>query len=176
MKPMGRLGDNAFCGADAHGCPACAHPVMGPAVSGSPDVRVNFLPALRDGDAGVHAACCGPNSWNANGGATHVLINHRMAFRQGDSTAHCGGDGTLVVGSSNVLVGDEPGGLIPQKSWVAVRIVDEDGIPVAGLKYSLTLPTGEKREGVLDENGRVDASDIDPGSCTIELSTPDNAP
>lgn len=110
MPAQGRLGDAAFCPADAHGCPACAHPVIGPAVAGSGDVVVNHLPALRTGDPGVHAACCGPNQWSAGAGASFVLINHKQAFRLGDPTKHCGGDGNLVAGSPDVIVGDDGGG------------------------------------------------------------------
>lgn len=91
--------------ADAHGCPACPHPAVGPAVAGSPTVMVNGMPALRVGDSGVHAACCGPNSWKAVAGSGTVLINSMPAHRLGDADAHCGGSGKLIVGSPNVIVG-----------------------------------------------------------------------
>ena len=105
MPPQGRLNDNAFCPADAHGCPACAHPVTGPAVMGSPNVLVNGMMALRVGDPGMHAACCGPNSWTAAAGSGTVFINDIKAHRLGDKTSHCGGSGALIVGSTNVIVG-----------------------------------------------------------------------
>lgn len=106
MPAQGRLGDNSFAPADSHGCPACAHPVIGPAIQGSGDVFVNMLPALRVGDAGVHAACCGPNTWTAVKGSGTVIINYKAAHRLGDKDAHCGGDGKLVQGSPNVFVGE----------------------------------------------------------------------
>ena len=109
MPEAGRLRDNAHCPADSHGCPACAHAVTGPAVTGSDDVQINALPALRVGDHGTHAACCGPNEWQAVGGAPGVFINRKRAHRKGDATAHCGGDGTLIVGSNNVIIGDLAG-------------------------------------------------------------------
>jgi uncharacterized Zn-binding protein involved in type VI secretion len=105
MPPQGRVGDNAFVPADAHGCPACPHPATGPATKGSPDVLVNGMPALRLGDSGMHVACCGPNKWNAAKGSGSVYINNLPAHRLGDTTAHCGGVGNLIVGSPNVLVG-----------------------------------------------------------------------
>ena len=46
MPGQGRLGDKSQATVDAHGCPACPHPANGPAVQGSPDVLVNFRPAL----------------------------------------------------------------------------------------------------------------------------------
>ena len=106
MPPQGRLGDKAFAPADAHGCPACPHPVTGPAIGGSPDVNVNARPAIRVADPGLHAACCGPNLWTAAKGSATVFINQRAAHRLGDKTQHCGGVGKLVEGSPDVFVGD----------------------------------------------------------------------
>lgn len=105
MPPQGRLGDKSQAPVDAHGCPACPHPCVGPAIIGSPDVMVNHRPALRVGDQGIHAACCGPNMWTATTGSATVLINHKPAHRLGDTDTHCGGVGTLIEGSADVLVG-----------------------------------------------------------------------
>ena len=60
MPGQCRLGDKSNVPADAHGCPACPHPAVGPAIIGSPDVNVNKLPAVRVDDTGIHMACCGP--------------------------------------------------------------------------------------------------------------------
>lgn len=89
-----------------HGCPACPHPTIGPAISGSPDVFVNYKPALRVDDTGIHAACCGPNMWTAKKGSGTVFINSKAAHRMGDQDQHCGGMGELVEGSPDVDVGD----------------------------------------------------------------------
>ena len=105
MPPQGRVGDMSSVPADAHGCPACPHPCIGPATKGSSNVKVNKLPALRVTDTGVHAACCGPNTWTAKAGSATVFINNLKAHRQGDEDKHCGGTGQLVMGSPNVIVG-----------------------------------------------------------------------
>ena len=105
MPPQGRVGDNALVPADVHGKPCCPHPATGPASQGSPDVKINGMAALRIGDPGKHAVCCGPNSWNAAAGSGTVTINDIPAHRLGDQTTHCGGVGTLIVGSPNVIVG-----------------------------------------------------------------------
>ncbi len=105
MPPLSRLGDKSFVPADAHGCPACPHPAIGPAISGSPNVLADFRPALRVGDNGVHAACCGPNTWAAAQGSATVLINFKPAHRLGDMDTHCGGIGNMVEGSPDVMVG-----------------------------------------------------------------------
>lgn len=105
MPPQSRVTDNAFNPADAHGCPACPHPVIGPGIMGSPDILVNGLQPLRIGDPGVHAACCGPNTWVVAMGSSSVYFNNIPAARLGDMTAHCGGVGSLVMGSPDVIVG-----------------------------------------------------------------------
>jgi len=105
MPPQGRLGDKSMAPVDVHGCPACPHPVVGPAVCGSPDVMVNGMPALRVGDKGVHTACCGENSWEALLGSFTVMINGKGAHRLGDMDKHCGGVGNLIEGSPDVMVG-----------------------------------------------------------------------
>jgi uncharacterized Zn-binding protein involved in type VI secretion len=68
-------------------------------------VNVNGRPAVRVDDSGVHSACCGPNQWRALAGSPTVFINGKPAHRVGDATQHCGGNGKLVEGSSNVDVG-----------------------------------------------------------------------
>ena len=110
MSGQGRLGDKANIPADTHGCPGCPHPGTGPAIQGSANVLVNGRPALRVADVGIHAACCGANMWQAQKGAPTVFINSKAAFRLNDATKHCGGQGNLIEGSSDVLVGDSAGG------------------------------------------------------------------
>jgi uncharacterized Zn-binding protein involved in type VI secretion len=92
--------------ADAHGCPACPHPVQGPGTSGSPDVFVNNKAQMRIGDPGMHMACCGPNSWNVAEGSKTVFVNGIPPSRTGDATSHCGGTGKVIQGSPNVIIGD----------------------------------------------------------------------
>ena len=105
MPAQSRLGDKSQVPADAHGCPACPHSCIGPAVAGSPNVNVNGKPALRVGDPGVHAACCGPNTWTATIGSCTVFINKKPAHRLNDMDTHCGGVGKMVEGSPDVITG-----------------------------------------------------------------------
>lgn len=109
MPGASRLGDQSQAPSDSHGCKSCAHSVVGPAISGSPDVIVNNKPGLRLGDTGIHSACCGANTWQAVSGSMTVFINNRPAMRLGDATQHCGGPGTLIEGSTDVSIGDVPG-------------------------------------------------------------------
>ncbi|MBL9013350.1 MAG: PAAR domain-containing protein [Myxococcales bacterium] len=110
MPGQGRLGDKGQVPIDTHGCPACPHPAVGPAIVGSPDVMCNKRPALRVGDKGIHAPCCGPNTWTATKGASTVFINGKAAHRMLDEQQHCGGKGMLIEGSTNVIVEEGGGG------------------------------------------------------------------
>ena len=138
MPPAGRLGDRARADVDAHGCPGCPHAAQGPAICGSPTIRIDGRPALRVGDRGVHAACCGPNTWVALEGSGTVFIDGRPLHRLGDNAAHCGGTGRLIEGSSTVSVGGPPtldrsavpGPKIPP--WIAGLASDKlpEGMPI----------------------------------------------
>jgi uncharacterized Zn-binding protein involved in type VI secretion len=105
MAKQSRLGDSSEVPSDTHDRPRCPHKCVGPAESGSPDVKVNGLPALRVTDTGVHSECCGPNTWIATEGSATVFINNLEAHRLGDADQHCGGPGYMIEGSDDVLVG-----------------------------------------------------------------------
>lgn len=106
MKPQSRLGDNSLVPSDTHHkCPRCPHKCVGPAQTGSPDVKVNSRPALRVSDTGRHSHCCGPNTWVAIAGSKTVLINNLQAHRLGDADRHCGGPGYMIQASRDVMVG-----------------------------------------------------------------------
>lgn len=92
---VARVGDLATCEEDAHGCPACPHPVQGPLIMGSPDFYLDGKPVARVGDRGVHAACCGANRYEVTEGYNEVLINGKPVAVKGSRTRHCGGTGAL---------------------------------------------------------------------------------
>ncbi len=184
MPAAGRIGDISQCPADAHGCPACPHPAMGPAIVGSPTVLVNSLPALRLGDQGVHAACCGPNTWTAQEGSASVLLNGKPAHRVGDMDQHCGGVGKLMLGSPTVAIGGPSGGAgegkAPSSSqdkshWVEVQIVDASGRGLAGRPFALKLPDGSEKRGRVPKDGRVRVEGIVAGACSLTVADIDDA-
>ena len=105
MPAAARLNDLANCPSDSHGNICCPHDVTGPATAGSPNVFTNGLNALRLNDPGVHSQCCGSNTWNCAAGSSIVFINGLPAVRKGDATKHCGGDGTVIIGSGDVFIG-----------------------------------------------------------------------
>jgi uncharacterized Zn-binding protein involved in type VI secretion len=105
MPGAARLGDKSNIPACVHGCLACPHPAVGPAIAGSPTVMINGRPAVRVGDKGVHAACCNTNMWTAVKGSATVMINNKPAHRMSDTDQHCGGVGQMIEGSADVIIG-----------------------------------------------------------------------
>lgn len=91
-----RLGSQSSCAADAHGCPGCPHPTIGPVIAGSPDFTIDGKPVARVGDRGIHSACCGPNIFTVKGGDPEIVIDGKQVARLGDPTQHCGGPGKIV--------------------------------------------------------------------------------
>ena len=55
----------------------------------------------------------------------------------------------------------------PEKTWIAIELVGEDGAPIGGEAYWIKLPSGAVREGTLDAGGRAYFDDLDPGDCEI---------
>jgi type VI secretion system secreted protein VgrG len=54
-----------------------------------------------------------------------------------------------------------------KKSWIEIELVDEEGNPVPGEAYKVTLPDGSVDSGTLDEKGFCRIDGIDPGTCQI---------
>ncbi len=55
------------------------------------------------------------------------------------------------------------------KTWIEIRLIDDEGNPVPNEKYRLVLPDGSTAEGSLDANGWARRDDIDPGSCQVSF-------
>ena len=109
MPAAAGLGDKAQVAADAHGCPSCPHPAVGPITVGSPAVFINKKPAARLDDIGVHAVCCGPNNFKIVKGSSTVYVNGKALARLDDKTKHCGGTGPIIEGSPDLLIDDGAG-------------------------------------------------------------------
>jgi len=55
-----------------------------------------------------------------------------------------------------------------KKSWIEIQLNDEDGNPVPGEPYKITLPDGSTiADGTLDDKGFARVDNIDPGTCQV---------
>ncbi len=58
----------------------------------------------------------------------------------------------------------------PSTTFVAIKLVDEDGKPIPGMRYKLTLSDGSTREGRLNDQGEAREENVrNPGECQIEF-------
>ncbi len=54
-----------------------------------------------------------------------------------------------------------------KKSWIEIRLVDSEGNPIPGEKYSIKLPDGSLEDGNLDSYGHAEYYEINPGTCVV---------
>ncbi|KYG07223.1 hypothetical protein BE21_30560 [Sorangium cellulosum] len=52
-------------------------------------------------------------------------------------------------------------------TWVEIRLIGEDDMPIPHERYRVELPDGSIREGSLDHEGRARLDGIDPGTCLV---------
>lgn len=99
MPASTRLGDIG----SGHAC----HFPPTPSIEASPDVNIDGLPAVRQGDAYAPHACptcpAPPHPRSLSGGSGSVFINGKPAGRVDDAIS-CGGSASS--GSDTVFVGD----------------------------------------------------------------------
>jgi hypothetical protein len=63
-----------------------------------------------------------------------------------------------------------------KKSWIAIELVGEDGNPIPGEPYRVTLPDGTTvADGTLDDKGRARVENIDPGTCKVTFPNRDKS-
>jgi protocatechuate 3,4-dioxygenase beta subunit len=60
-----------------------------------------------------------------------------------------------------------------KKSWVAIKVVDKDGQPMAGEAYEIDLPDGTVASGTTGDDGKARVEGIEPGNVKIRLPNRD---
>jgi lysine-specific metallo-endopeptidase family protein len=117
----------------------CApHGTDGPATTGSPNVYINNLCALRIEDTGTYPSSCdstftqikelivgGGKVWRAVEGAQTVLVNQRELVAEGDGTLHSHGPGKMKRIGVDVYVGGPTLNVLEQSRQDAIESVDD---------------------------------------------------
>lgn len=143
----------------------------GTAISGSANVLINNRSVLRVNDTGVHSAhqqCC--PEWQVTQGARRVQINTLLMARIGDATQHCNGEGSVMTGSSNVLVGDWGARDPRQLHWIHFVLRDRSGEVVPYTTVTLVLTDGRSLRARSDSRGNVSAYHINPGLVRVRMA------
>lgn len=55
-----------------------------------------------------------------------------------------------------------------EHDWIEIELTDEDGTPLPGAVFTLTMPDGSVRPGITDDRGRFFVPRTDPGSCKLK--------
>lgn len=55
------------------------------------------------------------------------------------------------------------------KTWIEVRLIGDDDLPIPGARCLLELPDGSEMEGYLDARGLWRVDDLDPGLCKVHF-------
>jgi hypothetical protein len=58
-------------------------------------------------------------------------------------------------------------------TWIEIRLIGEDDLPIPNERYRVLLPDGSTREGRLDDKGKARVDGIDPGECEVTFPTLD---
>jgi hypothetical protein len=56
-----------------------------------------------------------------------------------------------------------------KKSWIEIKMVDENNRPVTGMGYRITLPDNTVAEGALDDKGSARIDGIEKGNCKVSF-------
>lgn len=56
-----------------------------------------------------------------------------------------------------------------EKSWISIKLMDDDGNAVAGQKYEVILPDGTLAKGTLGTDGTAKVKDFVPGACKVSF-------
>ena len=75
---------------------------------------------------------------------------------------------TVTVGSQEFGKAQESG-LLLFKDWMEISFFDQDGEPLAGEKYKVTLADGTILDGELDGDGLARIEDVPPGPVQVEF-------
>ncbi len=62
-----------------------------------------------------------------------------------------------------------------EKTWIEIKLEDEEGNPVPGEFYRVTMADQTVAEGTLDGDGRARVEGIDPGSCKVTFPNLDKS-
>ncbi len=125
-----------------------------------------------------------------------IFIKGTMVMINSGGAALSGSAGT-IVGAMEALVADKADDAKPgtkaslekrskgrsdktlnennpdKKSWIKLKMVDEEGKPITGLGYRVTAADGRVASGTLNDKGEAEVKGLDPGSSKISFPSLD---
>lgn len=123
-----------------------------------------LAPKLRE----LHEATFGEALVEPTGVPFHALMAPlRGAFEQGLIVAWVLRVNTVEQPAQLPSAKPQPRPEDKKKTWIEIVLVDENGVPIPNEPYRLTLVSGEKRNGNLDERGFARVDGIEAGMCDV---------
>jgi hypothetical protein len=107
------------------------------------------------------------DSDNLGGEADQEFDAEGLSLAEQDSTANFWFND---VGQTVTACGTTPPPAVVsqnKKHWIEISMVDQEGNPVAGESYAITIPDGTIQTGSLNAKGRARIDGIDAGTCKI---------
>ena len=120
------------------------------------------MPNPKDGTAGLIVAPAKPKKPNAADEADPGQVEEAKAR---DRQTQSGKYGSTPVTPYKPPETEEEKKV--KTSWIEIELVDEEGQPIPGEAYAVTLPDQSLAEGTLDEKGFARIEGFPPGSCKI---------
>ena len=126
------------------------------------------MPSPKDGTTGSLVSPTSPQEANEADKADPGEVEQAKAQQQQLGTGKYG-----ATPIKPFKAGNAPDDKKKPVSWIELVLQDQDGNPVPGEPYSITLPDGTVAEGTLDEKGFVRVDGIPPGSCQVSFPARD---
>lgn len=101
------------------------------------------------------------------GALSRLLLSGRVRLREAPSPwlPSYGGDATDVEEQAPESAAQRAP--ITELTWVEIRLIGEDDLPIPHERYRVELPDGSIREGSLDGEGRARIDGIEAGVCLV---------
>jgi type VI secretion system secreted protein VgrG len=140
--------------------------MSGVAIKGMPMVQINSGGAALSGSPGSLVSPLSPVDPNVADNADPGAVSPAKSGSQA-TPAHMSPLGLSPMPRSDAPTHD-PSKNRDKKHWIEIELVDEDGNPVPGEPYRITLPDGTTvADGTLNEKGWARVDHIDPGTCQV---------
>lgn len=136
--------------------------MSGVAISGMPAILLNSGGAALNGSAGALVSPLSPRD-------PDVADNARPGAAQAKTGSHARGKMTGGDIDPEAPTHDPSSKANKDKKhWIEIELFDEEGNPVPGELYRITLPDGTTvASGTLDDKGFARVDHIDPGTCQV---------
>ncbi|MCP4703302.1 MAG: hypothetical protein GY865_01730 [candidate division Zixibacteria bacterium] len=81
---------------------------------------------------------------------------------------------TIKIGEFEIGKENQDSSLLLFKDWLEIKMLDNNSQAICDVKYKVTLPDGQTRDGTIGSEGFAREDGIPPGRCLIEFENEDD--